>query len=153
MLGAQLFTGMNDERLIFEGIRHAYLKHRSACGSGYPKLATLLTPYLATNSDFLQISFQGQFGDAEHENGRHFNFQGHLKGQIQSQRMEHRILSLNYVSTWTKMVSSGSVPPWVVRTKTLTWHLTFKDKIKVKDGVTDIIPTLRQHGYQDGLKR
>ena len=40
-----------------EGLgRQRILKHRSTCGSGYPKLAL----YSATDSDFFQILFQGQ---------------------------------------------------------------------------------------------
>ena len=36
------------------------LKHRSTCGSGCPKLATHSATYSATDSDFLQTSFQSQ---------------------------------------------------------------------------------------------
>ena len=90
------------------------MKHRSTYGSSYPKLATESTPYSATDSDFLQASFQGQVWDAKYENDLHFNFQGHLKGQIQIRRSEHQILSQNYGSTRTEMISSDSLPPWIV---------------------------------------
>ena len=62
------------------------------------------------NSDFLQTLFHGQVKDAEHEKNLHFNFQGHLQGQIEGQRAGAAYRSkITYVSKRTKMASSDSL--------------------------------------------
>ena len=74
------------------------------------KIATYSAADSATDSDFLQTTYQVQVQDAEHENDLHFNFQGDFQGLIRGQRTGYRISSQNYASTCTKMVSDDSWP-------------------------------------------
>ena len=119
------------------------LKHRSTCGSGYPKQATHSAMHSATDSDFLFTSVQGQVWDAEHENYPNFNFQGHFKVKlnVEGRGTEYRPeITSACVPKWSK--ETANLPRPITQPWALTWNLTFKVKVKVKGWGTGYRPEI-----------
>ena len=121
------------------------LKHRSACGSGYPKLATHYSAtYSAMDSDFLQTSIQiVKFGAVNTKITFISIFMVILKVKFKGKGKGTGCLpEITSACVPKRPQTITGFPGQLTQALPFTWLTTIMVKFKVKGRVPDIVPKI-----------